>query len=78
MTDKSCATNNHAISVRHMTDNLLTTHEAAAALGISAVTVTWRARNGRLTPALKLPGDNGPYLFDRAEIERLASEQVTA
>lgn len=32
----------------------------------------------RLTPAMKLPGINGAYLFDPREIEQLASKKGPA
>lgn len=60
-----------------MTDTLITTTEAATVLGLDRRTVTARVRSGTLAPAIKLPGERGAYLFDRADIERLA-EQETA
>lgn len=32
-------------------------------------------RTGKLNPTRKLPGQTGAYLFDRAEVERLAAER---
>lgn len=56
-------------------DDILTTSEAAQVLGIDPRTVTWRVRNGRMTAMYKAPG-NGSYLFDRAEIERIAEKDA--
>ncbi|KKO87258.1 hypothetical protein VH15_05880 [Corynebacterium ulcerans] len=61
-----------------MSNKLLTTAAVAKILGLPHSTVTWRARTGRLTPAMKLPGINGAYLFDPREIEQLASKKGPA
>lgn len=55
----------------HMTENLLTTKEVAARLGIAKSTVTKRVREGRITPVLRLPKAT---LFDAKQIEKLAKE----
>lgn len=44
--------------------DLLTTTEVAAALGISRQAVLQRVKSGALTPAAKLPGQTGTYLFE--------------
>lgn len=54
-----------------MTDSLLTTGQVAERLRINRRTVWQRVQHGQLTPAVKLPGANGGYLFDRAEIEAM-------
>jgi hypothetical protein len=36
------------------------------------------AEDGRLTPALKLPGETGAYLFEPAEVDRAKAEQGKA
>ncbi|MHC9615437.1 helix-turn-helix transcriptional regulator [Corynebacterium diphtheriae] len=54
-----------------MTENLLTTKEVAARLGIAKSTVTKRVREGRITPVLRLPKAT---LFDAKQIEKLAKE----
>ena len=56
----------------------ITSAEAGAILGVSARTVQRRAELGEITCIRKLPGPNGDYLFSRAEIERIAAEQVKA
>ncbi len=58
--------------------NPLTAAEAGDILGISGRTVIRRAEAGLLTYIRKLPGPNGDYLFERAEIERAASAEATA
>lgn len=58
-----------------MTGKLLTTREAADALGLSPKTVTWRVRAGRLNPAMKVPIRNGAYLFHASDIRDLMKEQ---
>lgn len=44
-------------------------------LGISKRTVHQRIGAGRIAPIQKMPGQTGQYLFDRAYIEQLASEE---
>ena len=57
---------------------LLTSPEAGAIIGKSARTVQRMAETGELAYAQKLPGPNGAYLFDRAEVERFAAAGATA
>lgn len=52
-------------------DDLLTSPQAAAILGISARTVQRKADAGEIRVAQKLPGPNGAYLYRRADIEAL-------
>lgn len=52
---------------------LVTTHEAAAALGCSPSTITRWVRSGQLVPAHQAPGLRGAFLFDREYIEQLAA-----
>lgn len=54
-----------------MASELLSTTEVAQILGLSRSTVNRRAMMGTLPVAMKLPGELGPNLFDRAEIEAL-------
>ena len=57
------------------TTNLLTTAEAAAAIGLQSVsTISRWVESGRISPAMKLPGATGPFLFDPAEVERVRAE----
>ncbi len=50
---------------------LINAAEVAELLGYSKRTIARMAGDGRLTPAYKLPGLRGDYLFNRAYIERL-------
>jgi excisionase family DNA binding protein len=54
-------------------DRYMSVGDAAKALGVVPATVKLMLRNGRLTPAARTVGGN--YLFDPAEIERLASDR---
>jgi predicted site-specific integrase-resolvase len=56
----------------------ITSAEAGAILGVSARTVQRRADEGLITCIRKLPGPNGDYLFDRAEVEKVAAGQAKA
>lgn len=48
--------------------------EACEVLGIDRSTLTrWVARRW-ITPAQKMPGASGAYLFEPAEVERVAAE----
>jgi len=65
------------------TPALISSAQACQALGISRSTLTYWILTGRLTPAqtLEAPsGRNTQYLFDPADVDRLAREraQVTA
>ena len=59
-------------------EDLLTSVEAAERLGIDRGTLTRWVQAGRITPAMKLPGKNGPALFDPAEVERVRAESREA
>ncbi|MGH3501479.1 MAG: helix-turn-helix domain-containing protein [Nocardioidaceae bacterium] len=48
--------------------------EAATILGVHRATVLRWAEAGQLPVVEKMPGDNGPYLFDRIDVERVAAE----
>ena len=59
------------------TVDLVTTAEAGRILGIqSPSSVTRLVQAGKLSPAQKLPGLRGAYLFDRADVELLAKERA--
>ncbi len=51
-------------------DELMTSPQAAALLGVSVRTVQRLAESGELRHAQKLPGPNGAYLFRPADVER--------
>jgi excisionase family DNA binding protein len=56
------------------TPDLISTTEACEILGIDRSGITRRVQMGRLTPALRLPGKAGAYLFHRADVEQLARQ----
>jgi excisionase family DNA binding protein len=53
--------------------DLITVQEAADLLDVSTTTVHRKIEAGELTPAAKLPGIRGPFLLNRADVERLAA-----
>jgi len=53
------------------------TREAMEILGVSKDTLIRMIARGDVT-ADKLPGSNGAYLFDRADVERLAQDKASA
>lgn len=53
--------------------DLLTSAETAERLGIDRGTLTRWVQAGRIEPAMKLPGKNGPALFDPAAVDELAA-----
>jgi hypothetical protein len=55
-------------------EDLMTAAEAGKLFGVSARTIGRRAEAGELPYIRKLPGPNGDYLFDGAQIRRLAAE----
>lgn len=59
---------------------LLTSQEVAIRLGCSVRTVHRLVTSNQLTPAQKLTGPNGAYLFEQDAVERYADqrEQVSA
>ncbi|MER0093598.1 helix-turn-helix domain-containing protein [Corynebacterium sp. KPL2838] len=59
------------------TKHLLGTAGAAETLGLSRQGVLKRVKDGRLAPIGAL-GKRGIYVFDRAEIEALASKEAAA
>lgn len=54
--------------------NLLSTAEAAERIGVSVRTLNRMAEDGRIVPAAKAPGLRGGYLYDPAEVERVAAD----
>lgn len=47
--------------------------DAAKLLGVARSTIAARVQSGTLTPTARV-GKRGTFVFDRAEIERLAAE----
>ena len=59
-----------------ITDNLLTAQQVAERCGVTVYTVAKWARSGKLRTAYKFDGLTGARLFDPADVDRLAAEQV--
>lgn len=57
---------------------LLTSPEVAARLRCSVRTVHRLVESGDLTPAQKLPGPNGAFLFDQTAIEAYQDRREAA
>ena len=55
----------------------MTASDAADDLGIGRSTRALWAREGKITPLMKLPGIRGAYVFARADVERLAQERAS-
>lgn len=55
-------------------DELVTSAEVCAELGIDRSTLTRWVQAGRIEPAHKFPGLRGAYLFTRAEVARVKAE----
>lgn len=58
------------------TPALLSTVEAADRLQVERSTLSRWVQLGRITPAMKLPGRTGSFLFDADEIDRVAAERA--
>lgn len=56
----------------------MSTADVARAIGRTVSTVNRMVSRGEITPAAKAPGLRGSYLFDPAEVERLAAERKSA
>jgi len=56
--------------------DLIGSAEAAQILRINRATFNRWAAKGMIPTALKAPGFTGPRLFDRSEIELIATERV--
>lgn len=57
-------------------DGLIPTSVASSLLGKPAAAISRMVRTGRLTPAHKLPGLTGAYLFRRTDVEALARDEI--
>jgi hypothetical protein len=61
----------------HEPSDEIVTREALDILGITdPSTISRWVQLGKLKPARKLPGKNGPFLFHRADVEALAAERA--
>jgi len=61
-----------------MTNDPVTTAWAARALGVHTATVRRMVERGELTPIHKLDGPRGAYLFNQADIIRIAAKRAAA
>jgi hypothetical protein len=59
-----------------MSEPLLTSRQVAERLGKTVTTVNRMANDGRLKPALEVPGYRGARLFDAQSIADLEDEPV--
>ncbi|HMH92621.1 MAG TPA: helix-turn-helix domain-containing protein [Streptosporangiaceae bacterium] len=55
---------------------LIGSAEACELLGIDRSTLSRRVARGEITPAQKMPGETGPFLFQRDEIERVLADHA--
>lgn len=58
--------------------HLMTSAEAASTLGVSTREVARRAATGALTPAVKLPGLRGAYLFNPDDVDAMRDDSPEA
>lgn len=71
---------NHCAMLTHMETgtDLIGSSESCRLLSVHPATLSRWVGGGILTPAHKLPGKNGAYLFHRADVEKLAAEKASA
>lgn len=65
-------------NVLPMPNELLTSPEVALRLGCSTRTVHRLVTSQNLAPAQKLPGPNGAFLFDPADVESYRQQRASA
>jgi excisionase family DNA binding protein len=58
--------------------NLVGSGEACESLGIHRSTLSRWVTVGKITPAVRLPGPRGAFLFDRADVEALRDDDGNA
>lgn len=58
--------------------DLIGTAEACRILNIHASTLSRKVAAGLITPAHKLPADNGAFLFNREDVEALLRDETSA
>lgn len=56
----------------------MTTSEAASLLGLTRYSVIRFVHDGKITPAVKAPGDRGAFMFKREDVEALAESREAA
>ena len=60
------------------TTKKITATDVAERVGVSVRTLNRMADDGRIVAAAKAPGLRGGYLYEPAEVERVAAEQVAS
>lgn len=60
------------ITIHHVTNDLLTTRQAADRLGVTVSTISRWVASGKLAPALRIEGLRGPMWFRPADVDALA------
>lgn len=58
--------------------DLMATVEVAESLGCERSTLSRWVKEGRITPAMRLPGPTGAFLFHPAEVERVRLTEAAA
>lgn len=71
---RACSSTFGHMSIREY----LTSAQAAGFLGVHRRTLTRWVASGRIVPLDQLPGIRGAYLFDPAEVERVAAQRGAA
>ena len=59
-------------------DELIVSSQVGVIIGKSPRTVARLAESGEIPYVRKLPGPNGPYLFRRGDVEKLAADRSKA
>lgn len=59
-------------------EDLISSIEAAELLGVGRSTLTRWVQSGRLSEAMKLPGETGARLFRRADVESMMNTEGAA
>ena len=59
-----------------MATQLVSTAWAAKALGVHSATIRRLVGSGDLNPSAKAPGRTGAYMFDQADVIRLATKRA--
>lgn len=60
------------------TEDLISSQEALEILGVVLSTLTRWAADGKITPALKMPGSSGAYLWRRSDVVQLAADRAAS
>jgi predicted site-specific integrase-resolvase len=56
--------------------DLIGSRDVCTLLGIDRSTLSRRVALGKITPAVRLPGPRGAFLFHRADVEALREESA--